>query len=139
MKTKYYLVFLVLLLSQISHNAIAQRCLSFKYDADGNRVSRNVIYNCSETKDTMEVEENQDVTDIAIYPNPTAGSFKIIMPEGVKNESSYYLLYDLNGVLIIEKNLEDETGVDIGNMPNGVYLLKIVNGTETFSRIIVKH
>lgn len=139
MKTKYFLIFLVLLLSQISHSAVAQKCLAFNYDADGNRVSRNVINNCLEMKDYLEAEENQEVADIIIYPNPTYGSFKIVMPQTVRYEYSYYLLYDLNGVLIVEKNLAEETEVNIDNMPNGIYLLKIINGEETLSRIIVKH
>ena len=140
MKTKYFLVFLVLLLSQVSNNyAVAQRCLSFDYDRDGNRISRYVQFNCIEMKDYAEVEEKQVVEDIAVYPNPTDGCFKIIMPEGVSTGHPYYLIYDLNGVLINEKSLSEETDVDIGNMPNGVYLLKIINGDETYSKIIVKH
>ena len=139
MKTKYFLIFLVLLLSQNSHSAIAQKCLSFNYDEDGNRISRNVINNCLEMKEYMDMEENQEVTDVSVYPNPTDGSFKIVMPQGISNEHSSYLIYDLNGVLIVEKKLADETDVDIGNMSNGIYLLKIISGEETFSKIIVKH
>ena len=140
MKTKYFLVFLVLLLSQIiQNNASAQRCLSFNYDADGNRISKKVLVNCFETKDYLEVEENQEDTDFSVYPNPTDGSFKIIIPESIQNESVYCLVYDINGALIIETKLSGETDVDIGNVPRGVYLLKIINGVETFSRIIVKN
>jgi hypothetical protein len=140
MKTKYFLVFLVLLLSQIiQNNASAQRCLSFNYDADGNRISKKVLVNCFETKDNLEVEENQEDTEFSVYPNPTDGSFKIIIPESIQNESVYCLVYDINGALIIETKLSGETDVDIGNVPRGVYLLKIINGVETFSRIIVKN
>lgn len=110
----------------------------FDYDADGNRISRNVSDNCLEMKDYLEVEENQMVADVSVYPNPTDGSFRIIMPESIRNEHASYLIYDLSGVLLVEQALTDETDVDIGNMPNGVYLLKIINGEETFSKIIVK-
>jgi hypothetical protein len=139
MKTKYFLVFLALLLSQISNYAIAQKCLLFDYDADGNRISRNVTNNCLEMKDYLEVEENEIVADVSVYPNPTNGRFKIIMPESIIDGYSCCFIYDINGVLIIEKTMAAETDVDIGNMPNGVYLLKIINGEETFSKIIVKH
>lgn len=139
MKTKYYLIFLVLLLSQFSHSAIAQKCISFDYDADGNRISRNVIFNCLEMKDYMEVEETVEIADMSVYPNPTDGGFKIIMPESMLNEYSYCHIYDLNGVLIVEKKLSDETEVNIGNMPNGIYLLKVINGEDVFSKIIVKY
>lgn len=140
MKTKYFLVFLVLLLSQFSSNcAYAQHCLSFNYDADGNRIKRSVMTNCYELKDAMEVQENEVVTDVYVYPNPTDGGFKIIMPADIVNEYSHYYIYDLNGVMITENVLSDETDVDIGDMPNGVFLMKIICGDETFSKIIVKH
>ena len=132
MKTKYFLVFPVLLLPLLSNSARAQKCLSFNYDADGNRVSRNMINNCLEVKDYLEVEENGEVTDVLVYPNPTDGSFKIIMPEDIAGKKAYCFIYDLNGVLILEKNMADETDVDLGNLSNGVYLLKIINGEETF-------
>lgn len=139
MRTKYFLVFLVLLLSQISAKAIAQKCLVFNYDQDGNRISRFVQNNCLETKDVLKVEENEEVTDILVYPNPNCGNFKIIMPENAYHEHAYYRIYDLNGTVVIENNLIDETDVDIMNWPSGVYLLQIISGEETFSKIIVKH
>lgn len=140
MKTKYYLVFLVLLLSLFTNNCLfAQRCLSFNYDADGNRIKRSVMTNCYEIKDFEEVQENEYVTDISVYPNPTDGSFKIKLTEDVFNENSHCLIYDLNGVLKTESFLSEETDIDIGDMPDGVYLLRIVCGDETFSKIILKH
>lgn len=139
MKTKYFIVFLVLLLSQLSNNAIAQRCLSFNYDADGNRINKEVLSNCYEFKEYLDMDENQEVTAVSVYPNPTDGSFKIIMPESIVGDNACCLIYDIDGILVIEKNLSCETDVDIGNMPSGVYLLKIINDIETFSKIIVKN
>ena len=140
MKTKYFLVFLVLLLSQVmNNNAYAQKCVSFKYDGDGNRIKRYVQNNCIEIKGDMEVEENDDVPDIAVYPNPTSGNIKIIMPNNAGDEQSFCRVYDVNGVLIFEKYLANETDVDIGDMPSGIYLLQIISGVEKHSKIIVKH
>lgn len=140
MKTKYFLVFLALLLSQISMNyAVAQKCLLFKYDASGNRVNKNVINNCLEMKNIMEVVENHEVADVMVYPNPTEGKFKIITPENIINDHSCYILYDINGVLIKEGLLAYETGVEICDMPPGIYLLKIISGDDTFSKIVLKN
>lgn len=140
MKTKYFLVFLVLLLSQISGNyANAQKCLSFDYDADGNRIKRYVHNNCVEMKDNIEIDDNEEITEISVYPNPTEGILKIIMPENFTHEKSFCHIYDLNGVLIMEMCVTDETIIDIGNMPSGIYLMKIISGDETFSKIILKH
>ena len=95
--------------------------------------------NCYEIKDFEEVQENEYVTDISVYPNPTDGSFKIKLTEDVFNENSHCLVYDLNGVLKTESLLSEETDIDIGDMPDGVYILRIVCGDETFSKIILKH
>ena len=139
MKTKYFLVFLVLLLSQICNKALAQKCLMFRYDADGNRIERYAHNNCIDNKGVMEEEDNKEIDDVEVYPNPTEGIFKIIMPESTSYERSYCRIYDVNGIQRIETTLTDVTYVDIGNMPSGTYLLKIIRGDETFSKIIVKH
>lgn len=141
MKTKYFLIFLVLLLSQISGNmAVAQRCLTFDYDANGNRVHRAVTNNCHEARDIEEVQENGEMEEITVYPNPTEGNFRIGLPYKDVLTHAYYILYDMTGMQIIEGRLNvDETEVDIGNMLDGVYLLKIILGEELFYKIIVKH
>lgn len=138
MKTKYYLVFLVLLLSLLSNNAIAQKCLMFTYDMDGNRICKYVQNNCDEKRDFKEDKDNEVVTDVSVYPNPTDGEFTIIIPQ-TDGKNTYCHLYDMNGGLIMEKSLGIETNINIGQMPNGVYLLRIVSGEETYTKIILKH
>lgn len=140
MKTKYFLMFLVLLLSvAYSYEAVAQRCLVFGYDAVGNRVHRTVRNDCLEMRDVAEVQEVIVDKEMKVYPNPTERCFKIVMPDGVKHEQSYYKLYDMNGVLLLDDKLHGkETEIDVGNYPSGVYLLKIVSGEDLISKIILK-
>ena len=140
MKTKYYLVFLALLLSQILTNkVVAQSCLLFNYDADGNRINRLVSDNCLEMKGNMEAIENVEVSDIEVYPNPTDGVVRIVLPEGISKDYACWSIYNMNGILIIEKRLANESDVDIGNVPSGVYLMKIICSDQMFYKIIVKH
>lgn len=140
MKTKYFLVFLALLLSQISNTSVvAQSCLLFNYDADGNRINRFVSDNCLEMKDYLEVIENTEVSDVEIYPNPSNGLFKIVVPESINKDYAHCYIYNMNGILIIEKSLVDESDVDIMNMPSGVYILKMICSDQMFYKIIVKH
>ena len=138
MKTKYFLVFLVLLLPQFSNNVFAQKCLIFNYDNDGNRIQRYVQDNCDEKRDYSADEANEIVTDVGVYPNPTDGEFTIMIPNSDDTPACCYL-YDFNGVLIMERTLDIETSINIEQMPPGVYFLKIVSGEETSSKIIVKH
>lgn len=141
MKTKYYLIFLALLLSfGFSSNAIAQRCLTFKYDADGNRVGRAMKTNCMEVRGEAEALESGEAWgEMRVYPNPNNGSFKVIMPESIKHDNACYELYDVNGLMIANGVICDiETDIDIGNHSAGVYLLRIVNGDDVISEIILK-
>lgn len=135
---KYYLMFLVLLLLVVSNNiANAQCCLVMKYDADGNRISRIATTNCIEQRETVEVQELRIVEEIKIYPNPNNGAFKIIMQGFVKQEA-YYELFNINGVLVLTNKLYDDiTEVDVGTASAGIYLLRIKNGDEVISKIVL--
>ena len=141
MKTKYFLIFLVLLLSSVFQNEImAQKCLVFRYDADGNRIKRMVNYNCDGIRDMEQVQSVFEYKDIELYPNPTYDSFKVFVPDGMKRETAYYELFDVNGVLLLKNNLYgEETEVDIGKMSAGVYLVKIINGDDVISKTVLKY
>lgn len=141
MDTKYYLIFLALLLSFVfSSKAWAQRCLVFRYDTDGNRISRMVTTSCNGARDVVEEQENVACDkEVKVYPNPTNGSFKVVVPESIKHDNSCYELYDINGVLILSGGImEFETDIDIGNHPAGVYLVKITNGYDVITEIVLK-
>ena len=139
MKTKYFLIFLVLLLSVVFHDIVqAQSCLVMEYDADGNRISRQVTTNCIEKREIAEVQETETYEDVNVYPNPNNGMFKIIMQDCVKQEAAYYELYGVNGMMLLSDKLhENETEVDVGSVPAGVYLLRIKHGDNVISKVIV--
>lgn len=146
MKRKYYLIFLaLLLLGGLITKAKAQECVVFEYDNTGNRILKAVADNCDKARDQMETQEielQEDVSqedEIAIYPNPTDGDFKIVMPTYDSQMSPSYILYDLNGVIKQNGNINGgETEVDIGDLAAGVYFLRIVNGDDAVSKIVLK-
>ncbi len=140
MRTKYFLMFLALLMSFAWYNeTYAQNCLVFDYDSDGNRVSRIVDYDCNGRGDEDDVRELVDVGEIVVYPNPTEGCFTIVVPDGFEYTSQHFELYDVNGMLHVKADLYvGETFVDIGTLNTGVYLLKIYKGEEVFSKVILK-
>ena len=141
METKYYLIFLALLLSFIfSNKAFAQRCLVFGYDVSGNRIDRTVTTDCQGVRKIVEeLETTASDEEVRVYPNPTNGSLKVVIPEGIKNDNSNYELFDINGVLISADDIHEfETDIDIGDHPAGVYLLKITNGDDIISKIVLK-
>lgn len=141
MKTKYYLIFLAMLLSFGSSNKLlAQRCLVLRYDADGNRISRSVTTNCQETREVAEEqEESSSEGEIEVYPNPNNGRFNVIIPNSIRASNSSFVLYDVEGQLVTQGRLADyETNIDIGEKPAGIFLLKIINGDIIISKIVLK-
>lgn len=141
MKTKYYLIFLAMLLSfGPSNKTFAQRCLVMRYDADGNRISRTVTTNCQNMREMTNVQAPVvEEANIVVYPNPNNGCFRVMIPDSLKKEKSYYELFDMNGVVLIENKLYDnQTEIDIGIYPAGVYLLKLFNGEDVILKIVLK-
>lgn len=65
-------------------------------------------------------QENHE--GIFLYPNPTSGKVTIITPSTLKEA----ILYDLMGNKLKVINLSGslQSDIDIGNLPNGVYILK---------------
>ena len=58
--------------------------------------------------------------DIKIYPNPTQSSINIVSPTAVNA-----MLFSVDGRLLVETN--QATVVDLTNLPNGIYLLTIID------------
>jgi len=115
----------------------------YKYDLEGNCISRNVI---TLTKSiSSEQEYKKDVvfedkeTKIIIYPNPTKGLLKVEIPDYRENEKSFYSIYDLNGKLYIKKKAKGkQSHLDISNYPDGTYILQINRKGKNSSWKIIK-
>lgn len=70
-------------------------------------------------------------SNITIYPNPTNGLITIESEEPIK----IMAIYNLTGQLIISKqNVTNENFINIENLENGIYFLKI-NDTSTYKVI----
>jgi hypothetical protein len=75
--------------------------------------------------------------DAAIYPNPTSGSFTL---KRTTNSPANVKVLDLTGRIIVEeKEMIDETMLfDLGNQPNGIYIIQIISGTEVKTIRLIK-
>ena len=52
MNAKYFMIFLGLFFCVlVCNDAMAQKCIKFRYDASGNRVWRHVANNCYEVRE----------------------------------------------------------------------------------------
>lgn len=103
----------------------------------------NACFNVSETFE-VEIDEPTVITadeipQFSIYPNP-AGDHIII--EGLPtNQLSYLVLTDLSGRMVINEFAVKGSShtMQIGNLPEGIYLLGIRNqGNNSFRRIVIQ-
>jgi hypothetical protein len=65
-----------------------------------------------------------------VYPNPSSGQIRLIV-ESPENENLRFRLYDITGVLLLDKRIEGrETEITLENFASSVYLLKLVKNNK---------
>jgi photosystem II stability/assembly factor-like uncharacterized protein len=75
-------------------------------------------------------------TPLKIYPNPVSDILHI---ETVGNKPSQFLLYNLEGKLIIQKaSTGQHHQLSISHLPSGMYMLVCTQGKETYYEKIIK-
>ncbi len=78
--------------------------------------------------------------DINIYPNPAKNTLSIaISPDDLGNHDTNIVLMDVFGKVITTKNnLTENTVLDINNLPQGIYFIKITLGDTFVVQKVVK-
>ncbi|MCC5943884.1 MAG: T9SS type A sorting domain-containing protein [Bernardetiaceae bacterium] len=81
----------------------------------------------------LATDNNENIPQIVIYPNPVTNG-KIFFSEAPDRLS----MYDLNGSLICEKELNHSRNFDLPRLSKGLYFLKLSKGTAigTYKLII---
>lgn len=124
----------------------SQTNISFSYDNSGNRTER--VINMSKSalipgtfgeKTEKELADEIGEMTVTIYPNPTTGRIKIEIAPFEKNSTGSIGVYDMNGRLVLRQEyLSPEIAVDISNVQNGIYFLKLTFNGRTLEWKIVK-
>jgi|GEM_PF-1870066 len=71
-----------------------------------------------------------------VYPNPTSDAFQIKGIEGAATAT----VSDLNGRILISKEITANESVSVGALSNGMYLITIkLNNTKTTEKLIIQH
>ncbi len=74
------------------------------------------------------------LSQISIYPNPSAGIITINTPTGTEIEST--TLYDLLGKVI--SNNSNNNQINLTNLPSGVYILNITTDKGSISKKVIR-
>lgn len=145
MKSKKITLTLVLIFLGIT--TFSQTNISFLYDDSGNRTDRIIDMSKSAIVpgtlgENTEKELIGEIGDLSvkIYPNPTTGRIKIEIAPFEKNSTGSIGVYDMNGRLVLRQEyLSPVNAVDISNVQNGIYFLKLTFSGRTLEWKIVKH
>jgi WD40 repeat protein len=88
-----------------------------------------------------DVEETANVNDIQLYPNPTKDHLNIVIPNYSHRINSIDI-YNLMGSKIQSLSatlaLESEYQIDLGELPIGLYLIKVNYPEKSFSKTFIK-
>lgn len=136
----------MLLLCLVFHEeAFAQKCLSMRYDACGNRTSLMHVdcgYELEEVyaRDMLDVicEDRKLVEDVLLYPNPSDGVYKINLKDDEMMNPIVVQVYNNNGILIVKETCYNYHEIDISDKPAGAYLVRIIKDDVIYRRIVVK-
>lgn len=94
---------------------------------NGSGTAQAVPFILTYSVSTLGVNEvRQFDSRISIYPNPTADSFKIDLPNDVKKQVESVELYDFSGKIV--KTFTASESYNVSNLSKGIYLVKIKTG-----------
>lgn len=148
-------------------NLFSQK-IEFTYDENGNRLSRMTltveqlrsntvkfpVYNPvnlksvenakamgieDAAKNSTGIEEGEMIT--LVYPNPNKGLIKIDISNIPLESNNEMRLYDLSGMeLKVKRNFDSYSEIDISQLKDGIYILRIkINNTITDWKIVKSH
>ncbi len=90
---------------------------------------------CNVSTGLNQIEKDRE---LLIYPNPASGHVSINFSNQSKINSFH--LFNIHGQIIIEKINYESNKIDITNVPDGIYIVKIIADHKTyFDKIIVRH
>lgn len=146
MKRRFAILILILLL--FTACASAQSKIEYSYDFNGNRTSRKLTVEKLKSTEINKTEslieddlsmENTNKKCINVFPNPVKNSLNIQIVGYDDNLKKEATVYSLSGNKLKQENkLSVEGNIDMGDLDDGVYLLRILVGDEIFHYKIIK-
>lgn len=137
--------------------------VAYSYDENGNRLAKTIIVEqlrsnsftfpvlnpkdlksnseeYAKTKESEEVKSDQEAITTVVYPNPNKGLIKIDILNMPSNAKTDMRLYNVNGAeLIVKRNFENYSEVDITKFKEGTYILRIKINETIFDWKIIKN
>lgn len=94
--------------------------------------NRNLVANLM----NMDGVEEADSDTFTIYPNPASDIVLI----NIENEISRCEIYSLSGHLVYtQSDCQKEMQINVGELPIGSYIIRIVSGDSVYTKGFIKH
>ncbi len=104
-----------------------------KLDSDVKRVKNwfntNVFPSCLSLNGLNEVHINT-IQKLSVYPNPASNLLTLQFI--AKTKSVSYEVYDLTGRIVLKGNIDESNMISIQSISEGLYIIKLVDGAQTF-------
>jgi aminopeptidase YwaD len=78
-------------------------------------------------------ETNSNKKAISIFPNPANTEINIVVP---LNENSQIEISNAMGQVIFKD--DNKTKIDISNLPNGLYIVSVKQGQQSYTQKLIK-
>ena len=78
-------------------------------------------------------------TEIKIYPNPATDFITITLKENLLNKNSSINIISVDGKILAQQTIKSNSQVatiDVGKLPSGTYILKIITIDKVVNRTI---
>jgi hypothetical protein len=134
-----------------NNNNLLSQSIEFNYDESGNRVSRTLIteqlksgkidFPVSDPQNLKAVDQipTEGEINAKVYPNPNKGLIKIDVANMPLDPVTELSLYGLSGnQLLIRRNFDSYSEIDISHLKNGIYILRIKINETLFDWKIIK-
>ncbi|MDR2410670.1 MAG: leucine-rich repeat protein [Bacteroidales bacterium] len=124
----------------VTIGAIANSNYYFAYWNDGNTNNPRTI---TVTQDTVFIAtfdiataiENIETADINIYPNPAKDNINIHLQDNV--HQAVFTLYDVQGKLLIRKEIGNQDAVSVSNLTTGLYIYNVKTEKQNYQGKVV--
>lgn len=138
---KYVLaVFTMACSTQFVMGQTMQNAVKYDYDLAGNRIKRSIIVEAVRGGEGRRLEAPQDtvLANTEVYPNPTFGLIHVNLKSWNETNKCVLIIKDMIGnIIFTTQPLNSQLDVDLGNYPNGTYLLHVaINENKKIWKII---
>lgn len=118
-----------------NEKTIFQDSIVFTYDSNGNRTSRNLVFERIVHPQLPTVKPSA----FSLFPNPTPGEFCLQVNEPDKTSNVHATLINVSGSVLEEKDITgNKATFNLSKQPNGIYLLEIDGPQEHETWKVIK-